>query len=125
VPVSPKPRCRICKQLHCTDPAHKRQPRQRTGSTSERRPEYNSHAERKRRALAVKQFLSQHGHTLDNGDVIARCLQCHELRAHFVADHVVPMIQGGSESGDLRVHCARCSGQQGAKLAGKRKRSRR
>src|SRR5674476_689349 len=109
MPISPKPRCRICKRLHCTDPAHKKQPRTRTGSTSERRPEYNSSHEIKRRAAVVAAFMAEHGHALDDGTVIAYCPDCRQRRAHFIADHVVPIAQGGTEDGELRVHCRVCS----------------
>jgi len=122
MPISPKPRCRICKRLHCADPAHKRQPRQSTSVTTERRPEYNSSHERKRRAAVVAAFLAEHGHTLDDGTVIAYCPDCRQRRAHFIADHVVPVAMGGTESGELRVHCRVCSGRQGALIAARRRR---
>lgn len=116
MPTSPKPRCRVCKQLHCTDPSHKREPRQRTQAALQR-PERNSWPERKRRAATVSAWLSVHGITLENGDVIARCPDCRQMRVNFVADHVHPLATGGPEDGELRIHCASCSGKQGARLA--------
>ena len=120
VPTSPKGRCRVCKQLHCTDPKHARQPRQRT-QASVQRPTRNTWPERKRRAAIVSAWLSVHGRALENGDVIARCPDCRQMKRNFVADHVLPLAQGGSEDGELRVHCASCSGRQGARLAALRR----
>jgi len=122
-PVSPKGRCRVCHQLRCADPAHKRQPRQQTPRQLER-PERKSYAETQRRAAVVKAWLWEYGITLDNGDVIARCPECRQMRAHWVADHIVPYAEGGSEDGELRVHCRRCAGRQGALIAAKRRQGR-
>jgi 5-methylcytosine-specific restriction endonuclease McrA len=44
------------------------------------------------------------------------------MRARFVADHVVPIAEGGAEDGELRVHCSVCSGRQGARLSARKKR---
>jgi ribosomal protein S27AE len=121
VPFKPKPPCRVCRRLHCTDPSHAPKPRQR-GERRLARPEYNTSQERRRRKAAVDAFLAEHGHTLPNGDVIARCPECGEVRARFIADHVTSIAEGGAEDGPLRVHCARCSGRQGARLSARRKR---
>ena len=123
MPTSPKPRCRVCHQIRCTDPAHAKQPRQRT-QPSVQRPERNTWPERKRRAAVVSEWLSTHGVELEDGSVIARCPDCREWRTRWVADHVVPLVMGGTEDGALRVHCSVCSGRQGARLAAWRKRHR-
>ena len=120
MPTSPKPRCRVCHQLRCTDPAHKRQPRQQTPRQLER-PKRNTGPEIRRRRETVSAWLREYGITLENGDVIARCPECRQMRAHWVADHVTPFAEGGSEDGELRVHCRVCSGKQGARIAAKRR----
>jgi hypothetical protein len=121
VPWKPKPPCRVCRRLHCTDPSHAPKPRQR-GERRLARPEYNTSAQRKRRKQTVDAWLAQHGHTLPNGDVIARCPECKQMRARFIADHVTPFVISGDEDGPLQVHCSVCSGRQGARLSARRKR---
>jgi hypothetical protein len=120
MPSSPKPRCRVCHQLHCTNPEHKWQPSKRGERVTER-PDYSTSHERKRRAATVAAFMAEHGFVLENGDVVAHCPECRRLRARFVADHIVPLIEGGSEDGELRVHCRSCSGKQGARIAARRR----
>ena len=118
----PKPACPVCRRLNCTDPKHKRESKPR-GVRRLERPDYNTSAERRRRRAAVDQFLAEHGHRLDNGDTIARCPECGQMRARFVADHTTPLAMGGSEQGPLGIQCAVCSGRQGARIANaKRKR---
>ena len=118
MPISPKPRCRVCQQLHCTEPSHRWQPDKR-GIRNTPRPEYNTSRERKRRAAAVAAFLAEHGFVLANGDRVARCPDCGRVRAQWVAHHIVPFIEGG-EQGELRVHCRSCSGKEGARIAARR-----
>ncbi len=120
MPIRPKPRCSTCGRLGCTE--HKRPPWVARGERREARPERTSYAETKRRREVVAQFMAEHGITLPNGDVIARCPQCHQMKARFVADHVVPLAVGGSETGRLRVHCASCSGRQGAAITNAKRR---
>ena len=120
MPTSPKGRCRVCHRLRCAEPTHKRQPRQQTPRNLER-PERNTGPEIRRRRETVAAWLYEHGITLANGDVIARCPECRQMRAHWVADHIVPYAEGGSEDGELRVHCRVCSGKQGARIAAKRR----
>ena len=67
------------------------------------------------------QFLDEHGFPLASGDLAARCPECHKVRTHFVADHVVPIALGGHEDGPLSVHCRSCSGAQGARLGAERR----
>lgn len=115
---APKRACPVCRSLHCTDPAHVRKPWQGVPRTRQLiRPEYSSPAQVKRRAAVVAAFMGQHGIRLQNGDTIARCPDCGKMRARFVADHAVPIAYGGPEDGPLRVHCASCSGKQGARIA--------
>lgn len=116
MPTKPKPACRVCRRLNCTDPAHQPQPRQRTERRLER-PDRRSAQETKRRRETVAAWLAEHGRECANGDVIARCPDCREMRARFVADHVHPLALGGSEDGELRVHCWRCSASQGATIS--------
>lgn len=123
-PWAPKRACRVCRRLGCTIPSHQPKPRTRTGSTVERRPDYNSSKERRRREQTVAEWLVVHGRQCASGDVIARCPDCGQMRARFIADHVVPIADGGREDGPLAVHCATCSGRQGAALAARRKRER-
>lgn len=120
-PVSPKPRCRVCHALHCMDPTHKRQPRQRT-QRRQPRPDYNSKQQRSRRKAVVTAFLAEHGRVTEDGRTVAVCPQCKHWRSRFVADHVIPFIVSGDENGQLRVHCSVCSGRQGAAIANRRKR---
>ena len=117
-PVSPKGRCRVCSRLNCTE--HKKQPRQRTPA-SVQRPDYNSWPERKRRAAVVADWLAAHGIETEDGQVMARCPDCRQWRTRWVADHVRPLARGGEEAGELRCHCAVCSGRQGARLAARRR----
>ena len=123
MPVSPKPRCRICHQLHCANPDHKWQPfKGRSGQNRQPRPGYNSSAEIRRRRKVVAQFLAENGQTNDDGLLIALCPQCGHWRVKFIADHITPIAEGGSEDGPLQVHCSVCSGRQGARLAARKKR---
>jgi hypothetical protein len=85
------------------------------------RPDYRTWQERKRRAAAVAGFLAVHGRKCANGDVIARCPECRKMRAHWVADHVVPFAVSGDETGELTVHCRKCSASQGARIANARR----
>lgn len=118
MPVSPKPRCAVCGRIGCTE--HGRKARQRTERRLER-PERGSSAETRRRAAVVAAFMAEHGRQCANGDVIARCPECRQMRARFVADHVVAIALGGSEDGELRVHCVSCSGRQGATIANRKR----
>jgi hypothetical protein len=116
-PTSPKPRCRVCGQLHCTEPSHKaRDPRQRDKRRLPR-PDYNSHAQRSRRKAVVTAFLAEYGRQTQDGRTVAICPQCGQWRSKWVADHVVPFVVSGDENGELRVHCSVCSGRQGAWIA--------
>ena len=121
MPWSPKPRCRICRQLHCQNPDHQKKPRER-GDRVLARPDYNSTAQVKRRRRAVDLFLLDNAVPTDDGRLVAVCPQCGSWRSKFVADHVVPIAEGGTEDGALQVHCSVCSGRQGAMLAARRKR---
>ena len=122
MPWAPKKPCRICNRLNCQDPAHVRKPRQRTQATAERRPDYNSWPERRRRQKTVADWLAVHGRKCANGDIIARCPECHTMRARFIADHITPIAEGGSEDGPLAVHCGSCSARQGDRLSKARRR---
>lgn len=116
----PKPPCPICRRLGCQNPQHQKQPKQR-GERKLARPEYNSSAQIRRRRETVAEWLSVHGIKLANGDLIARCPDCKQMRARFIADHITPIALGGSEDGPLTVHCASCSGKQGAAITNRRR----
>lgn len=116
MPNAPKRACLRCRRLNCTDPTHKPKPRERT-QRKQPRPDYNTSRERSRRKAAVDAFLAEHGRECASGDVIARCPECRQMRARWVADHVTPIAQGGHEDGPLAVHCSSCSARQGARLA--------
>lgn len=116
MPSLPTP-CPRCRKLRCTDPEHRQgAPRQRTPRRTQR-PGYNSWAERKRRKREVDAFLAANTVDVnDKGQRIAVCPECGHYRGEWVADHVQPIAQGGTEDGALRVHCKVCSNQQGARL---------
>lgn len=114
MPWAPKPRCQTCGRIGCREHVKTR------GERRTPRPEYASSEQVARRRATVQAWLSEHGITLENGDVIARCPECGQMRARFVADHVIPLKLGGSEDGPLRVHCRSCSGRQGAALTNRR-----
>jgi hypothetical protein len=122
VPWAPKPACPVCRRVRCTDPSHRAKPR---GERKLARPEYGTSAERKRRHDTVAAFMAEHGFLLSDGKTTAaRCPECREVRVRFIADHVVPIAEGGTEDGELGIHCARCSGRQGAAIANRKRRGR-
>lgn len=120
MPMMPERACPKCRRVGCTDPAHKPQPF--AGARSRRLPRtsYRDSAEVERRRATVAAFLVERGFDLSDGNRAARCPDCGKVRTRFVADHVTPLAHGGREDGALRVHCAVCSGQQGAKIANER-----
>lgn len=123
-PMRPRPACRVCRRVGCTDPSHKPKPFAKAETTAERRPEYRSYAQQKRRRATVNAWLSMHevGRT-EQGKRVAVCPDCQQLRCAWIADHVVPVMDGGSEDGALRVHCLSCSRSQGARVGHKRSRN--
>ena len=122
-PVSPKYPCARCRRVHCVCPPQAPRPAwQDSQPTKDRRPDYVTYAERKRRKDTVDAWLEQHSHGNVHGKQVAICPDCHQARASWVADHITPMARGGDESGPLRVHCVSCSRKQGARLAGEHRR---
>ena len=73
----------------------------------------------------MRDFLNEHGFMLSDGVTkAAHCPECREVRVKWVADHVVPLAEGGTEDGALQVHCKTCSGRQGARITAKKRRRR-
>lgn len=52
-----------------------------------------------------------------DGKLAAVCPECGKWTTEFVADHVQPVALGGSELGELRVHCVQCSRRQGGRVS--------
>lgn len=99
-PWAPKPACRVCRRMGCTDPTHK----QRAPSTSPPR----AWQERKRRAEFLAAWIAERG---------PLCLG-YSRPPHYVsereltADHVTPRQYGG-ESGPLQALCLSCNVARG------------
>ena len=71
----------------------------------------------------MRDFLNEHGFLLSDGKTMAaRCPECGAVKVKWVADHVVPLADGGTEDGALTVHCKTCSGRQGMRIAAKKRR---
>ena len=71
----------------------------------------------------MRDFLNEHGFLLSDGKTMAaRCPECRAVKVKWVADHVVPLAEGGTEDGALQVHCKTCSGRQGARITAKKRR---
>jgi hypothetical protein len=118
MPVRPKYPCSRCHHVRCTcAPRPERKAWQDSTPTKQRRPDYATYAERKRRKATVDAWLGQHSRSQHMGKPVAICPECKQLRSSWVADHVVPVDVSGDEHGDLRVHCRSCSSKQGARLA--------
>jgi len=101
LPVSPKPRCRTCKKIRCTDPTHKPKAFANGVPSRQRRPGWD--AGRKRREAIVKQHRAQYGDW---------CPLCGRSEVKLSADHITPVALGGSEDGPLRVACMDCQHKQ-------------
>ena len=113
MPTSPKRACPVCRKLGCVNPDHV--PKEPGGHRTPR-PEYRTSKERRRRAQAVRDWLSIYGERIEDGRIVAVCPDCGQPRMSWVADHVVPLSEGGTEHGMLRIHCQVCSGRQGARI---------
>jgi len=127
LPSKPAPPCRVCRKLHCSDPAHKPKPFAYAAPTRDRRPDYDR--ERRRRRKFVRDQLNMHGVHIGDGVWAATCATCGRSKSlpirDWLADHITPVSAGGSESGPLRLSCVQCQRRQGGHIGSRNAKERR
>jgi 5-methylcytosine-specific restriction protein A len=108
--MAPRP-CLDCGRLTPTGPrcADCERPRARATQRSKRQRRPYTTPEKRRRAVAVDQWVSTHGQWCPGWQ-----REPHPS-SDLVADHVVPYAAGGAEDGPLRVLCRSCNSSRGAR----------